>query len=474
MLKKTKIVCTMGPATEKPGIIEALIQNGMNCARFNFSHGDHQEQLGRMEMVRKAARHSNHVVALLLDTKGPEMRLGEFQQGKVMLEKGQEFTLTQADEPGDVHGAPISHKLLYTEVQPGNTILLSDGLVGLEVKEIRNKDIITTVLNSGQMSNRKRVAVPGVAVGLPPISEQDEKDILFGIKNDMDYVATSFIQRASDVEEIRKLIEDNNGQMDIIAKIENMEGVKNLDEIIEAADGIMVARGDLGVEVPAEDVPFIQKEIVSKCNKAGKLVIVATQMLESMTNNPRPTRAEVSDVANAVFDGTDAIMLSGETASGDYPVEAVQTMSKIAMKTESSIHYRNRFAHMGIEKLTRITDAVSHSSVQLSYELNAKAIFTPTVTGYTSKMVSKYRPRADIIAYAATAKVARQLNLYWGVQLMNGRIWDDEPDAAGASIAAAVRDGFVSQGDIAVITSGIRQGIAKGNFTNKIQIRFID
>lgn len=477
MMKKTKIVCTMGPATEKPGMVEELIKSGMNCARFNFSHGDHAEQLGRIKMVREAARKADCIVPLLLDTKGPEMRLGFFKDGKVQLEKGQEFTLTNSDAAGDVHGAPISYKELYKEVQPGNTILLSDGLVGLEVKEIKGKDIVTTVLNSGPMSTRKRVAVPGVAVGLPPISEQDEKDIIFGIENDMDFVAASFIQRASDVKEIRKLIKAHKGNMLIIAKIENLEGVKNIDSIIEAADGIMVARGDLGVEIPAEDVPFLQKEMISKCNKAGKLVIVATQMLESMTNNPRPTRAEVSDVANAVFDGTDAVMLSGETASGDYPQEAVETMAKIAMKTESSIHYRKRFAHMGMENLKRITDAIAHSSVQLAYELNAKAIFTPTHSGYTAKMVSKYRPEADIVAYASSSKVARQLSLYWGVQLINGRIWEDE-DTAEATMSAAQREGYVEAGDTVVITSGISSGDAgiksKGNNTNKIQICVVE
>jgi pyruvate kinase len=316
------------------------------------------------------------------------------------------------------------------------------------------------------------VAVPGVAIGLPPISEQDEKDILFGIEHDMDFVAASFIQRASDVEAIRKLIKDNNGHMEIIAKIENLEGVKNIDSIIEAADGIMVARGDLGVEIPAEDVPVIQKEVIAKCNKAGKLVIVATQMLESMTNNPRPTRAEVSDVGNAVFDGTDAIMLSGETASGDYPVEAVQTMSTIAKRIESSIHYENRFATKGMEHKKSITDAVAHSTVQLAYELDATAIITPTETGFTAQMVSKYRPQATIIAYASTSKVARQLNLRWGIQLVNGRIWDDEPDRTGASIAAALRAGLVEKGDIVVVTSGIN--MSRWNNTNKIQIRTID
>ena len=472
MFKKTKIVCTMGPTTDKPGVIEELMKNGMNCARFNFSHGDHKEQLGRIERVREAARHTDTILPLLLDTKGPEMRLGEFKNGKVQLEKGNKFVLTHSDEPGDEHGAPISYKNLYQEVKAGDTILLSDGLVGLQVTEIQGKDIITTILNNGPMSTRKRVAVPGVAVGLPPISEQDEKDIIFGIEQDMDFVAASFIQRASDVQAIRELIKSHDGHMDIIAKIENLEGVKNIDAIITAADGIMVARGDLGVEIPAEDVPVIQKDIIKKCNKAGKLVIVATQMLESMTSNPRPTRAEVSDVGNAVYDGTDAIMLSGETASGDYPVEAVQTMSKIACRIESSIDYENRFATKGVEHKKSITDAVAHSTVQLAYELDATAIITPTETGFTTQMVSKYRPQATIIAYATTSKVARQLNLRWGVQLVNGRIWDDEPDRTGASIAAALRSGLVEKGDIAVVTSGIT--MSKGNNTNKIQIRTID
>ncbi|MBO5588732.1 MAG: pyruvate kinase [Anaerovibrio sp.] len=472
MFKKTKIVCTMGPTTDKPGVIEELMKNGMNCARFNFSHGDHAEQLGRIEKVREAARHTDTIIPLLLDTKGPEMRLGSFKDGKVQLVKGNTFRLTQSDEPGDENGAPISYKNLYQEVKPGDTILLSDGLVGLKVKEIDGQDIVTEILNNGPMSTRKRVAVPGVAIGLPPISEQDEKDILFGIEHDMDFVAASFIQRASDVEAIRKLIKDNNGHMEIIAKIENLEGVKNIDAIIAAADGIMVARGDLGVEIPAEDVPVIQKDVIAKCNKAGKLVIVATQMLESMTSNPRPTRAEVSDVGNAVFDGTDAIMLSGETASGDYPVEAVQTMSTIAKRIEESIHYENRFITKGMEHKKSITDAVAHSTVQLAYELDATAIITPTETGFTTQMVSKYRPQATIIAYASTSKVARQLNLRWGVQLVNGRIWDDEPDRTGASIAAALRSGLVEKGDIAVVTSGIN--MSKGNNTNKIQIRTID
>ena len=323
MLKKTKIICTQGPATERPGVLDALIENGMNLARFNFSHGNHEEHLKRINAVREAAKKAGKVISLVLDTKGPEMRLGEFKDGSVMLEKGKPFTLTYDDAPGDETHVSVNHKGLYTEVKPGDTLLLSDGLVALKVEEIKGKDILTTIQNDGKMSTKKRVAAPGVSLGLPPISEQDEKDIIFGCEQDMDFVAASFIQRPEDVLAIRKLIEEHGGHMEIVPKIENLEGVKNFDDILAVSDGIMVARGDLGVEVPAEDVPLIQKDIIKKCNKAGKPVIVATQMLESMTTNPRPTRAEVSDVGNAILDGTDAIMLSGETASGDYPVEAV-------------------------------------------------------------------------------------------------------------------------------------------------------
>ncbi len=471
MLKKTKIICTMGPTTEKEGILDDLIANGMNCARFNFSHGDHEEHLGRIAAVRRAAAKADKIISLILDTKGPEMRLGEFRDGKVMLEKGHTFTLTYSDEPGDETHVPISHKELYKEVKPGDTILLSDGLVGLNVDRIDDKDIVTTVLNSGKMSTKKRVAAPGVSVSLPPISKQDEKDIIFGISQDMDFVAASFIQRASDVQAIRRLIKEHDGHMEIIPKIENLEGVKNIDEIIEAADGIMVARGDLGVEIPAEDVPLIQKNIIAKCNKAGKPVIVATQMLESMTANPRPTRAEASDVANAILDGTDAIMLSGETANGDYPVEAVQTMNKIAQRIESSLHYKKIFVNQGFAHLQYTTDAIAHATVQLAYELDASAIITPTETGYTTKVVSKYRPKAAIVAYAANERTARHLNLRWGVYAVKGQFWDNVNDMTNAATMAAQRYNYVKSGDVTIITSGITTG--KGN-TNSIRVYTMD
>lgn len=456
MLKKTKIICTQGPSTEKPGVVEALIENGMNLARFNFSHGDHAEHLGRINMVRAAAKKTGKVISLVLDTKGPEMRLGEFKDGKVMLEKGNKFTLTYDDTPGDETHVSVNHKGLYTEVKPGDTLLLSDGLVALKVDEIKGKDIVTTIQNSGKMSTKKRVAAPGVPLGLPPISEQDEKDIIFACEQDMDFVAASFIQRPEDVLAIRKLIEEHNGKLEIIPKIENLEGVKNFDAILEVSDGIMVARGDLGVEVPAEDVPLIQKEIIRKCNAAGKPVIVATQMLESMTNNPRPTRAEVSDVGNAILDGTDAIMLSGETASGDYPVEAVATMSRIARRIEAALEYKNLFVERGFQHLQSRTSAVAHATVQMAYELDAPAIITPTETGYTTKVVSKYRPKAAIVAYTPDEKVLRQLNLRWGVYPILGAKWQDREEMTASATASAVKEGFVKRGDITIITSGIK------------------
>ncbi|MGP1471310.1 MAG: pyruvate kinase [Schwartzia sp. (in: firmicutes)] len=456
MLKKTKIVCTMGPATERPGVLEALLKNGMNCARFNFSHGTHPEHQARMEAVRQAAAKAGRVVSFILDTKGPEMRLGEFAEGKVELTKGKPFTLTYDDAPGDETHVSVNHKNLWQEVSPGDTLLLADGLVELRVERVEGKDIVTTILNSGAMSTKKRVAAPGVPLGLPPVSAQDEQDIIFGIAQDMDFVAASFIQRGEDVEAIRSLIEAHGGHMEILAKIENLEGVKNFDAILAAADGIMVARGDLGVEIPAEEVPLVQKKIIEKCNAVGKPVIVATQMLESMTSNPRPTRAEASDVANAIFDGTDAIMLSGETASGDYPVEAVQTMDRIARRIESSLHYKAIFLDKGVEHHA-MTEAIAHATVQLSYELDAAVIVTPTESGYTTQMVSKYRPKAAIFAYTPYERVARHLNLRWGVLPKPAeRLWKDTVAMRRMATTAAKELGVLRPGDVTIITSGIK------------------
>lgn len=471
MLKKTKIVCTMGPNVDKdPQILEDMINNGMNVARFNFSHGDYEEHGKRINLVKQTAKKLGKTISLVLDTKGPEMRLGDFAAGKVFLKKDTTFTITNSDEPGDETHVSVNHKNLYKEVKPGNILLLSDGLVGLRVEEIKGQDIVTTVLNDGPMSTRKRAAAPGVALGLPAISEQDRKDIIFGIENDMDFVAASFIQRAEDVQEIRALINEHKGHMEIIPKIECAEGVKNIDSIIAASDGIMVARGDLGVEIPAEDVPLIQKEIIKKCNKVGKPVIVATQMLETMTTNPRPTRAEVSDVANAIFDGTDAIMLSGESANGDYPVEAVQVMDSIAKRVEGALEYKHIFIKKGFERQDETTDVVAHATVQMAYELDATAIITPTESGYTAKVVSKYRPQAAIVAYTPNEKVARHLNLRWGVMPIEGKDWETVDEMIANTTSAAAAQNIVKQGDKTVITSGMK--LAEGN-TSTIRVHTI-
>ena len=472
MLKKTKIVCTMGPSTEKQEIIENLLNSGMNVARFNFSHGDHAEHGNRINLVKAAGKATGKTVSLMLDTKGPEMRLGKFAAGKVQLVAGKKLILTaDQDFVGDETKVAVSHKGLCTEVKPGDTILLSDGLVSLTVEEIQGTDIVTTIMNSGIMGTLKRVAAPGVSVNLPPLSDRDVKDVIFGISQDMDFIAASFVQRTADVHAIRKVITDNNGKMEIISKIENMEGVDNIDEIIEASDGIMVARGDLGVEIPAEDVPLIQKMIINKCNAAGKPVIVATQMLESMINNPRPTRAEASDVANAIMDGTDAIMLSGETASGDYPEEAVKTMNKIANRIESSLQYNALLLNKGIALQPTTTDAISHATVQVAYEIDAKAIVTPTESGYTTKMVSKYRPKAPIIAVAPDEKTARSLNLRWGVYPIIGSRWSDTDEMIIGSVQNSVEAGYLTSGDLVVVTAGITLG-APGN-TNMIKVHTV-
>ncbi|GBG57854.1 pyruvate kinase [Sporomusaceae bacterium FL31] len=471
MMKKTKIVCTMGPSTDHAEILEQMLQIGMNVARFNFSHGSHEEQGNRIKLVREVSDRLNKPVALMLDTKGPEMRLGKFAQGKEQLVAGQKFTLITKDLLGTAEFAAVSHKQLYREVRAGNIILLSDGLISLRVEAIEGEDIITTVLNSGVIGNMKRVAVPGVAVNLPPLSEQDVQDILFGIKQDLDFIAASFVQRAADVLAIRRVLEEANASMDIIAKIENMEGVQNIDEIIKVADGIMVARGDMGVEIPVEEVPLIQKMLIEKCNQAGKPVITATQMLESMVSNPRPTRAEASDVANAILDGTDAIMLSGETASGQYPVQAVEMMAKIAQRTESSLQYNELLLNKGIVQQCTTTDAISHATVQVAYELGAAAIITSTEVGYTARMVSKYRPQAAIVAVTPQKKALRRMQLYWGVWPILGERWANTDDMVNGSVSASLTDGIIKHGDLVVVTAGVPLGTS--GTTNMIKVHVV-
>jgi pyruvate kinase len=471
MMKKTKIICTLGPSTDKPGILEGLLEAGMNVSRFNFSHGSHEEQGKRIQILRTASERLNKKVALLLDTKGPEIRLGKFAQGKVQLKIGQVFTLTSRDVLGTVERASVNYKSLPEEVAAGNIILLSDGLISLHVDEVKGDEIITTVQNSGEIGDRKRVAVPGVSLNLPFLSADDKADILFGISQDMDFIAASFVQRAGDIIAIRRLLEDANAQMEIIAKIENAEGVKNIDEIIKVADGIMVARGDLGVEIPAEEVPIVQKRLIEKCNKAGKPVITATQMLESMMLNPRPTRAEASDIANAILDGTDCIMLSGETASGKYPVETLQTMARIAMRTEESLQYNAILMSKGITLQNTTTDAISHATVQIAYELNAAAIITATEHGYTARMVSKYRPQATIIAVTPNERTIRRMMLFWGVQPVLGAATNNSDDMVQNATAKSVEQGLVKEGDLVVITAGVPAGMS--GTTNMIRVHVV-
>ncbi|WP_455577623.1 pyruvate kinase [Anaerosinus sp.] len=470
MMKKTKIVCTMGPGTDGDGILEQLLNAGMNVGRCNFSHGDHEEQLCRITKLRAASQKVGKPVALLLDTKGPEMRLGKFKGGKTFLTKNSTFIITADEVEGTNERASVNHKLLPQEVQTGNMILLSDGLISLRVEAIKGNDIITTVMNSGAISSGKRVAVPGVSVNLPFLSEKDKADILFGIKNEMDFIAASFVQRAEDVLAIRNLLIENNYEMGIIAKIENAEGVKNMDEILKVSDGIMVARGDLGVEIPAEDVPLVQKTIIKKCNVAGKIAITATQMLESMVENPRPTRAETSDVANAIMDGTDAIMLSGETASGKYPVEAVKMMAKIAEKTEKSLKYNQLFLQKGLVEHSNLTNAMGHASVRLAQSLGAKAIVTASNSGSTGRLISKYRPSMPIILVTPSEKTLRKMQLYWGVHPILRESYNDSDTLINNVIDKAMKYGDFISGDVLVVASGLNDTIGS---TNMLKVHVI-
>ena len=411
-IKKTKIVCTLGPVSENEETLRELIKNGLNVCRLNFSHGSHEEHKGRMDLVKKLREELNMPTAILLDTKGPEIRTGKFDAPEVLLEEGQTFTITMKDVMGNKEMCTVSYKGLANDVKPGDTILIDDGLVGLTVKEVNGDDIVCEVQNSGIVKNHKGVNVPGVKVNLPAITEKDRSDIEFGIEQGIDFIAASFVRKVSDVLAIREILEENNAtHIKIISKIENQEGVDNLDEIIEVSDGIMVARGDLGVEIPTEEIPVVQKLMIKKCNEAGKPVITATQMLDSMIRNPRPTRAEVTDVANAIYDGTDAIMLSGETAAGKYPVEAVKTMATIAKRAEETM--RNR--RTKINKSKNVTDAISYATCTTAMDLDAKAILSSTASGHTARMVSKFRPDCPIIATTSDESVRRQLSLTWGV-----------------------------------------------------------
>ena len=470
-LRKTKIICTLGPASESEEVIRELMLAGMNVARLNFSHGTHEEQRGKLERVKKVREELGLPVALLLDTKGPEIRTGEFEKGKVELKKGQTFVLTTEEVMGNEGKVSITYKNLVKDVQKGDSILIDDGLIGLKVVKVTEKEIICSVENGGTVSNKKGINVPGVELKMPFISKKDKDDILFAVKEGFDYIAASFTRTADDILEIRRILEENNCNfIKIIAKVENDQGIKNVDEILRVADGVMIARGDMGVEIPLEEVPSIQKKLIRKAFETGKPIITATQMLDSMMKNPRPTRAETSDVANAIYQGTSAIMLSGETASGQYPVEALKTMVKIALRTEADIDYDERFKRRSIEDRTDITNAVSHATCTTAVDLHASAIITVTKSGRTVGMVAKHHPGCMIIGCCMDDYVCRQLNLYWGVQPLLLPKEDDADALFNSAVAAAEEAGLVSRGDLTVLTAGVPLGVTGTTNLIKVQV----
>ncbi|MEJ9228094.1 pyruvate kinase [Peribacillus butanolivorans] len=460
-MRKTKIVCTIGPASESIEKLVQLIEAGMNVARLNFSHGNHEEHAARIRNIREAGEKAGKQVAILLDTKGPEIRTNNMENDAIELTAGDEVSISMNEVLGTPEKFSITYEGLLYDVHPGSRILLDDGLIGLEVLKVDEvkKEIHTKILNSGTLKNKKGVNVPGVSVNLPGITEKDEQDILFGIEQGIDFVAASFVRRASDVLEVRELLQQNGAEhIQIIPKIENQEGVDRLDEILEVSDGLMVARGDLGVEIPAEEVPLVQKQMIKKCNNAGKPVITATQMLDSMQRNPRPTRAEASDVANAIFDGTDAIMLSGETAAGTYPVEAVQTMHNIASRAETALDYREILSVRSKVNRHNVTDAIGQSVAHTALNLNVGAIITPTESGHTARMISKYRPKAPIIAVTSNDHVSRRLALTWGVYPQIGPKATTTDEMLQTAIDESLHSGLVSHGDLVVITAGVPVG----------------
>ena len=472
-MRKTKIICTMGPATDNEEVLRTLIENGMNVARLNFSHGTHEEQGKRMETIKRLRKELNKPVAIMLDTKGPEIRVRDFEGGKVMLEADSLFTLTNKEMLGTPEKASITYKDLYKDVEKGTHILIDDGLVDMIVEKIDGEDIVCRVINGGQVSNHKGVNVPGSHVNMPFLSKVDIEDVCFGISQEVDFVAASFVRSAADVNEMRKLLKDNGGEnIRIISKIENAEGLTNIDEIIEASDAIMVARGDMGVELPEEEVPIAQKIIIKKVYEAGKQVITATQMLDSMIKNPRPTRAETADVANAIYDGTSAIMLSGETAAGKYPVEAFLMMAKIAERTEQDIDYKKRFFHRDANNNPDITDAICHATCTTAYDLNSKAIIVVTKSGRSAKMISRYRPACDIIGCATSEQVCRQLNMSWGITPVLLDEKNDVFELYDYAIRESQKQKLVDVGDILVFTSGVP--IGKSGTTNMIKVEVVE
>ena len=470
-MRKTKIICTLGPSTDKEGVLRDLIANGMNVARFNFSHGSHEEHLGRLEKLKALREELGKPVAALLDTKGPEIRLKDFKNGVENLVAGQTFTLTTRDVEGTNEICSITYKDLPMDVEPNGTIMLDDGLIKLQIQTVNDTDIVCTVLNSGKIKNKKGVNVPGVHLSMPYMSQRDKDDIIFGIQQGYDFIAASFVRTAQDVYDIRNLLTQYDSNIRIIAKIENREGVNNIDSILAAADAVMVARGDLGVEIDFTELPGIQKTIIDRSFSFGKPIVTATQMLDSMIVNPRPTRAEISDVANAIYDGTSAIMLSGETAAGAYPVEALKTMSAIAERTEQEgFHLRGRMMDSNPGKIS-VSDATAHAACLTARDVNAAAIVTVSESGTTARLLSKYRPQQPIIACVMREQVQRQLSLSWGITPLMMSLAHSTDELIEMSTALAKENGYLHNGELAVVTAGVPVGVS--GTTNMIKIHMV-
>ena len=471
-MRKTKIVCTIGPATDDEAVLRELMLAGMDVARINFSHGTHEAAKVMIDKIKKVRQELDLPIAILLDTKGPEIRLKRFRDGKVTLNEGQTFTLCTNDVDGDETMVSVTYAELTNDVCVGSRILIDDGLIELNVTSIKNDKIICVVKNGGTISDNKGVNLPNVDLSMPYMSEKDKSDILFGIEQDLDFIAASFCRSASDALEIKQLLERNGGRdINIIAKIENAQGVENIDEILNIVDGIMVARGDMGVEIDMQDLPVIQKELIKKTYRAGKRVITATQMLDSMTHNPRPTRAEVSDVANAIYDGTSAIMLSGETAMGKYPVESVKTMASIAERAENDIDYVTRLKRMDFTSGFDVTNAISHATCTTAHDLRAAAIIALTYSGGTARQISRFRPNCPIIAPTMSEKARRQLNLSWGVVPVKASVAENSDELFDVSVDDAEAQGLVKNGDLVVITGGMPLGVA--GTTNIMKVHLV-
>ena len=470
-MRKTKIICTLGPSTDKDGVLRELVANGMNVARFNFSHGSYEEHKGRLDNLKAIRAELGKPVAALLDTKGPEIRLKEFKNGVEMLEAGQTFTLTTREVEGTKEICSITYKDLPQDVHEGGTIMLDDGLIKLRITNVTDTDITCEVLNSGKIKNKKGVNVPGVHLSMPYLSQRDRDDIIFGVQQGFDFIAASFVRTAQDVYDIRNLLNEYDSNIRIIAKIENREGVNNIDSILAAADAVMVARGDLGVEIDFTELPGIQKSVIDRSFSFGKPIVTATQMLDSMMVNPRPTRAEISDVANAIYDGTSAIMLSGETAAGAYPVEALKTMSAIAERTENEVHYRdNRLVDAGNGQIS-VSDATAHAACLTAKDVNASAIVTVTESGTTARLLSKYRPAQPIIACVMNEQVQRQLAISWGITPLMMALAHSTDELIEMSTNLAKENGYLHDGELAVVTAGVPVGVS--GTTNMIKIHMI-